>query len=499
MQSVFSKTYSRFTHKHRTDVVDVIDETTRSGTRRVLRCEARTMKTLLDELPPKNIQPSLSVDIASPYEILRLHRTAIQKLVWAHSSQFPIYGSFAYSCSCGAGKTIAGISLMWKLKARTMIISSRNAIKDQWQTVIQNTYPDLLILTREGFYRRGVKLKNVNDPPDVMIFSPQYLTHGDRYTSLPYRPSLIIYDEVHSLLSEEFINVLAMPMVRVINGDWPELPYMLALSATYPPSNTKEFRHIVRMFGIPIRVSSKIVDIPVFVWDYRDHFTRIRKGSTLTGSDARGFFDMSYDAMDEYEAIEYLTQKLIDDEHIVPSASFKGIVMCNNIEPSVYCALFIHQTFKCSVLLMRSADENALYIGAEANIDELFATSPYAITLESIRDKFPNGDYREYVNDAAVIVGTIARLKEGFSVQNIVWGICTKFPYSIISRIQILGRIRRNSNDPELNAKRRVMYVCSTRAPSNVLVPRKNKTHSQFTYDFEAERLLFETERYFRI
>ena len=47
----------------------------------------------------------------------------------------------------------------------------------------------------------------------------------------------------------------------------------------------------------------------------------------------------------------------------------------------------------------------------------------------------------------SVICGCYHRLKEGISIENAVWGICTKFIYSTIARTQILGRIRRTSKN----------------------------------------------------
>jgi hypothetical protein len=60
---------------------------------------------------------------------------------------------------------------------------------------------------------------------------------------------------------------------------------------------------------------------------------------------------------------------------------------------------------------------------------------------------------------ARVISTTLGRAKEGLSVQDLVWGACSKFPQSINARIQLLGRIRRNSLDPALNSATRLMIA----------------------------------------
>ena len=107
-------------------------------------------------------------------------------------------------------------------------------------------------------------------------------------------------------------------------------------------------------------------------------------------------------------------------------------------------------------------------------------------------------EYKNVVDNCSIIVGTFHRLKEGFSVQNITWGICTKFVWGFISRIQLLGRIRRSSNDEELNNKKRIMYVCSGSIPSTIGIPKAKEPH-RITYDLDSEMKLFEMENYIRI
>lgn len=515
-EKTFAKTYAEFLKiPNNIDVISVKSETTKT-THKILRAEGKDFGIELENKPL--VLNTLSTHIHNPYHILGFSdKTSVQKLIIKQLPQIPQYGAFAYSCSCGSGKTIAGISIMYKLQARTMIISSRNAIKDQWQTVIETLYPELIIETLEGQFRGGKKLKKKDRTiPDVLIYSPQYLTQSHRnksgaliynYMLIPYYPTLIIYDEIHSLLSEHYINVLTMPLERVINKTWNQLPIMIALSATFPPSTSLEFKRIQKIFGKPFRISSNITSIPVHVWDYRDHYTRtvkrmgkdgIREPITLSGQDALGYFDSSYEPLDDYDGIQFFINKLKEDG-IEPDVNYKGIVITHNIDPSVYLALYIRKYMNCSVLLMRAVAEPSIFISmdVDTNTKEYSAMLRESITLADVKGKFTEGNYTDFVPRTAVIVGTDGRLKEGFSVQNIVWGICMKFPYSIICRIQILGRIRRNSDDPELNNKKRMFYVVSSRAPSTLGVPNLKFT-PKYTYDFSTEDKMFKIENYIR-
>lgn len=470
--------------------------------RRMLRADARStiIATKQDEpiqfikSNPKVINNDLR-ELRDPYDILGYtKKSSVQELVEKHISQYPLTGSFAYSCSCGAGKTVAGIRIMQSLKVKTMIISSRNAVNDQWKATLEKLYPELIIETIEGKFVGGMKLRNFKDldmpDTDVWIYSPQYL--GPKVNTLNILPSLIIYDEVHSLLSEKFIRVLLYSLTKVMSGQTPELPVMIALSATFPNVGTKAYKSIEKIFGKPFRTPSEITSIPVRVWDYYDHTKR-----------PHGFLDRNYHGLDNIEAIDYFLNKVdandINDIHIDPrSTEYKGIIMSYSIDSSAYAALAVHQRWNINVLLIRAVNEPSLFIPKDKYLTYAY---DYAVsfadllkdnigeTVENIHEKIPL---------TSIIVGTVHRLREGFSVQNITWGICTKFVWNQISRVQILGRIRRNSDDPALNSHPRIMFCNCGAQPSNLKVPHAKKP-LKFLYDMDAEKEVFEYEGYHRI
>ena len=494
--------------------VDVFEGMNRSEFRtKASKLPAEQQKAKLKQLKErqKDIETeNLTVMIDNPFDILGFDvKTPIQEKVIQHSNWMKYYGNYAYCCSCGAGKTLAGIYLIYKFQCRTLIISSRNAVNDQWFSLLYNIYPDIIIQTKNGWYYQHKKLTKreietlatEGYEPDIMIYSPQYLTkYVDSYK---LTAGLIIYDEVHSLLSNEFIKVLLLPLYKVIDGSINELPYMIALSATYPTEATiqgkESVKRLNKLFGSVFRMNSEVRRIPVKVWDYRDHYTRIdrKTGSILTGKEALGSFDGSYAPLDDYEAVDYFCDKIQTEGKIRICPEYKGIIMTYSIDSSVYAALKAHQMFNCSVILIRTAEESCFLLEKDKDLDFEFD--------ESVKlDVFTKGDvgtkvndYKEVISDCSIITGTIQRLKEGFSVQNIVWGICSKFVFSTIARIQILGRIRRNSKDERLNNHERLFYVCSGSIPNTIGIPNYKGKH-KVLYDISGEKDLFKLENYIR-
>lgn len=510
----FDSVYKRFISKN--DNIDVFDGMTRSEYRTLY---SNLLKTKPDEAKrklralkarPKTVPTNtLSEHIENPFDVLGFsEKTEIQKKVATHSEWVDFYGNYAYSCSCGAGKTLAGVYLMYKKQCKTLIISSRNAVNDQWKTIIEEAYPNLTIYTKDGYYRNKkciAKASSVKNSlsssslvPDVYIFSPQYLI---KHLDIDISPGLVIYDEVHSLLSKQFINVLLLPLINVIENRWNELPYMMALSATYPSQSTwqgkEAIKRIKKLFGSIYSTPSTITEIPVKVWDYRDHFERRdREGNTLTNNDARGgMFDSYYKSPSDYEVINFFYNKILEDEEIVICPEYKGIVMTDLINSSVYAALHAHKIWNCNVVLVRAADECSYYFEKDKNSDFKFDVT---VSLSDIVGVGKACDYKNVVDKCSIIVGTYHRLKEGFSVQNITWGICTKFPYNTIPRIQILGRIRRSSNDEALNRHERIFYVCSGKIPSTLGNPYYKGKH-RILYDFKFEENLFKMENCIRL
>ena len=516
----FDSVYKSFVSKH--DRVDVFEGLMRSEFRtKASKLPPEQAKTKLIQLKqrPKTIPQTLNSPFADPFELLGFDtKTPVQEKVIQHANWMPYYGNYAYSCSCGAGKTVAGLYLIHKFQCKTLIISSRNAVNDQWFNLLFTLYPELIIETKEGWFNKQHKLTSKEKrelseddiTPDIYVFSPQYLAkYIDTYN---LQANLIIYDEVHALLSDEFIKVLLLPLYKVINDEIPELPLMVALSATYPTESTNEgkasINRLNKLFGSVFKMKSEITKIPVHVWDYRDHYSKVNKktNEVITGEEALGKFDGRYVPLDDYQSIEYFCNKIstIEPNKITICPEYKGLVVAYNINSSVYMALYVHKYFNCNVLLMRAADELVYLLEKDVNLDYEFDDE---ITLKKFNDDNVAKKLTDYrmkvggvpaVDTCSIIVGTLQRLKEGFSVQNITWGICSKFVYSTISRIQLLGRIRRNSNNPELNNHYRLFYVVSGTIPSTIGIPNW-KGPNKITYDLASEENLFKLENYIRI
>lgn len=448
----------------------------------------KMLMTNVKQIPINN----LSLPIEDPYEILGFKtKTAIQETAFRHTSSLEFAGNYAYSGSCGSGKTLAGISFMFNKQCKTLIISSRNSVNDQWKVLLEKIYPDLVIETRVGLFIGGVKVKpsdRYKYDTDIYIYSPQCLLNQ---MDKEMYPSLIIYDEVHSLMSEKFIQVLLMPYRRVINKTWKELPYMIAFSATYPESNSVKdknaFDRLSKIFGDIYYESTSITKTPVHIWDYRDNYYD------------RGNLDSRYIPLDDYDCVDYFYNRIKTEGTIDVNTKFKGLVMTYTINSSVYAALMAHRVWRCGVVLIRSIDQKSLYFPADKTYDWI---PDKTVSYDTIKNTFGiQCDYQDVIDDCSIVVGTFHRLKEGFSVQRLTWGICTKFVYSIASRIQLLGRIRRNSNDEELNNHYRIFYVCSVKVPTNLLSPyrMKVKAKPKILYDFDTEQILFDEENYIRL
>ena len=532
---------------------------------------------------------TLSHPISNPLVLKHFTQTTeIQDKVIQHVELLPLYGMYSYSCSCGSGKTIAGIYCIHKLQCKTLIISSRTAVNDQWFHEITTLYPSLIIKTRKGVFCNNKRLRITKNKPepeiDIWIYTPQYIV--DKIDQFNVHPKLIIYDEVHSLLAEKFINVLLYSMHHMYR-DYKtndrmrinELPYMIALSATYPPQKSKAYKSLTKIFGTTIRTKSNITDIPVYVYDYRDHYKcndivkiddlvndKVITTNAIMDNKHLGICDKRYNPPNSNEVLIEFCNMIDDSVYIDPtSTKYKGIIMTDEINESIYAALYVYCRWNCSVLLMRAVDEPVIYLEKDRWIDmlkydlnelnesnelnvsndcnvndtvdmnnninnttntiqttntpkssntkhtkstrntnknnEILRPQYQNITFENLLKqdigiKLKSDDYFDVIDSTSIIVGTIIRLKEGFSIQNITWGICTQFLYSSIARVQILGRIRRSSNDPELNERKRIMLVCSKKITS--LYDRKRHTNICVKYDINAETANFEFENYKR-
>ena len=431
--------------------------------------------------------------LANPFigmESLTEVQTLVRKL--CKESYFEKLGSIAIKASCGSGKTLAGIYVIRHFCCKTLIISTRNAVIDQWYNQLLRLYPDLIIQTSEK--------RKVDDTADIWILTPQFLNSKNRIESEEFdiHPSLIIYDEIHTMLSEssashesEFLNVLKYPFIRTYSKEWPELPYMLALSATYP----EKMDNLNRVFGLPMYKLSSIRDTPIYIYDLRDE----------TSAKKRGKCDKNYHPLDQYDCVEhfimnitfYRDDQLLNDgdkyDPIHLSKELKGLVMTYSIDSSVWAALYIHDVLNSNVLLVRTNDQKSYFFPSDQFQDYEYERD---IKYEDLkRDKIGIPcKYAEHIDEVEIVVSTIQRMKEGFSNESLVWGITSLFPYSQLTRVQIAGRIRRSSKNERINKAKRIMYVNSGAVPSTMYIGGKYNSNADVTYSWEFEKKLFHEE-----
>lgn len=416
----------------------------------------------------------------------------LQKYISNNSDDILYQGSICFTASCGDGKTMAAIYLMYLLNMKTLIISTRNAVNDQWATELKRLYPELIIESRIESTDSMIKT------PDVLICTPQYIIPKLQENPLnktffkSFQFDLIIYDEVHSILSEQFSLVLALPFMLKMKGYIKHLPYTIGLTASLPNPVSSDYKIIKTIFGEPIIFKSEITKIPVYYTDHRDLI------------EDRGFCDVNYIAMTDEQAFDYYSDIMIE-RNILPSIDYKLIIITSSIESSIYCGINACVKFNLPTLIMRANNESSFYITPETipdyyrDIEEQSEKPDYSLDeLKHNKSLQKIKHYSDKLNDVAIIVGTYHRLKEGFNCKNIVYGICTKFIWSDTSRIQILGRIRRNSTNVSLNHHKRLFMVNSGKIPSN-LGHRKPYEKIEIKYDLNYESKLFEKENYIKI
>lgn len=519
-------------------------------------------------------------EIEDPFKLLNISElTDIQQAVQKYAKLFKYYATFAFSASCGAGKTLAGIYLMHRFGVKTLIVSTRSAINDQWEYILKSLYPNLKI---QSIHNKGVRTRCKD--PDVYIYSPQYLTRNSK--KFPADVKFIIYDEIHSIVSDNYGKCVMEPLTRLKGLKVDELckqtPYMLALSGTYPREN----KIIDTVFGKYIPTVSKITEIPVYVYDIHAEWMKnkvrgmlkksleedvktsnVRSSKDVALSDKSKLLkdmqkmkslcdvqnkyliqlDKNYNALDDYEYIDSVVRDdLLKKYNIEITPKFRGYIITENIDSSVYSAILFSEKYNCNVLLMRSVEEPSYVITptGRTEFDRMVLTQEFLTgkkskkktdeseTESDVEDIEVEGDVNETdnnevsipkhnykkidmrkndlqvvlkENDISILCGCYHRLKEGISVENAVWGICTKFIYSPISRVQILGRIRRTSKNPEIANHKRVFLVNSGKVLTNefMLLQRAKKFHTKMdyskiatTYDFEYEKKVFEQENY---
>lgn len=486
------------TFKSRTNMADVVEYDNNKYMRTELRDYLYTIdrrddvSTIADKPPPAYV---ITKDIENPFEKLGItKKTAVQEFVESHCKSFPKYQAYLYTASCGSGKTLAGLYAIYKLRCKTLIISTRNAVNDQWRTSIQKCFPELNI----GMLNMKTLAENKipSDGIDVYIYTPQYLAPKED-TNL--NVSLIIYDEIHSLLGDCFSKVIELPFRKVLSGKWSQLPYMIGLSATIPARGTENNTLLRSVFGKEFKPTSIVTTIPISVWDYRDSFS----------DSERGECDFKYNPLNEVQFIKHIVKNIkLSASALTPE--YKGIVMTSSVDTSVWAALHLRKELNVNVLLIRAAAEPNYFLNKPIPVDFKFdshATVGFLYnninSVGVIVKPFQNA-----LADTVIICGCIQRLKEGFSVENCTWGIISQFVWSAETRVQMLGRIRRWSLSNSLNQQKRLFYVCSHRVPSNMYLIRKRQPRITFSdalkqaktdYDFAHERALYARENIVKV
>ena len=438
----------------------------------------------------------------SPFDILHLKPNRVQQeLLKANFNN----SAYLFNISCGGGKTLISVEWIHRLKLKTLIISARSAVNDQWLNTLQKIYPTLSIQTRTNEIRKLMKTTTFTETPDIFIITPQYLSKFVEDFQNPiakqelsnFKFDLIIYDEIHSLLSDKYSQVLILPFVLKMLGIVKRIPLLLGLTASLPSPKTSKYQLLESIFGKPISLVSEITKIPVDFIDFRD----------LVPESERKFMDCNYIPLKSNQAVQKAVDYMIDN-NIKPSVDYKLIIMTAHINDSVYAACYASQHFDLPVVLVRTDNEDDYYFEPDSippeysDNNELGAEDSVPFTLESaIEIGFMEPcKYQNKLNNVAIIVSTTARLKEGFNCENICFGICTEFVYSDTGRIQILGRIRRSSANEKLNNHTRLFIVNSGPMPSNLKIPKKFRRGMpvQCTYDFNREEELFYDENYNR-
>lgn len=419
--------------------------------------------------------------IKSPYSISSKTPNNAQNYIYDYDYQ--IVGNGLFELPCGSGKTLAGISVIQKLKLKTMIVAKSTDVNSQWKTDLLELYPRLEINDKnEDILTR-------NDL-DIYIVTPQYLRLHIKDPNFlsKLKFGLIVYDEIHTLVSEEFQKSFGVFFKLVLSGYISNLPIFLGLSATIDESN----KLLETIFGPPEVLATSIIEKKVNYLDFRDMYT----------SQQRGINDINYKPFDckeclvnAYKLIEYFVSKRIIE---LPHKYNKLVVLTDRIEETFYAAAKTCIYFKSDVLIVREKGKN-LYLKYSNIPLELYENDTLDINErldyeDEIRKVAIKCSIEDYLSECSIIVSTMSRLSQGFNCEYITLGICTQFYWSLPTRIQLLGRIRRNSSDRTLYERKRIFIVNSYRIPTNynpnskVYCIRRN---AKVTYNLTTEKSKF--------
>lgn len=479
-----------------------------------------TLTNTLKSKPPKTLNEFNHIALTDPWTsdcLQGFNKSSVQEWIYKMANTFRYFGNIALSCPCGSGKTLAGISLIAKLGVQTLIISTRCAINDQWRNTLLKIYKsDTLIKTNEGYFtysnkrNKYIRLNNkqfakLNKHVDVYIYSPQYLTYNNEIDKRwPVSVGLVIYDEIHSQLSSDYGKVLLQPYANVIENKTSELPCLLGLSATYPANG--EYNDIItKIFGTILTNKSVITNTPIYYYDLRDEYHLKHKD----------VFDNNYEPVDDYEFItsmlnneyEYYNNNI--EPTIIKETSLCGFVITTSIKSSVYAWLMFYKKYPSKRCLLIRDNDSGVYALTSKPPDDIYEIGP----LVEFTDIVKHPKFNEFCikrddyNHGDILVGTYHRLKEGISVENAVWAVCCKFLWSISTRVQLLGRIRRMSNNEYVNKFTRHFFTVSGKIPTNKgKIMAWGKYHKgkqpmklKLEYDLDLETMVFSNENYIKV
>lgn len=425
--------YQKLLHKARgeeadrlEDLVNKINTCKQSGITFVLRDYLMTIKKQLpDELVESLNETLHPIDkTLNMNDVLStLMPTPVQELV-SKFTDLKQRRVSSFLSTAGSGKTKAALHAISKIGQRALILSTRSAVNDQWITELSRADTSVRVF---------VKGTNVDDY-DIFVLTPQYvLKHLDDnlMSKILQRVNCIVYDELHSLSSLQFAVCLLLPQYYALkDGTYCKQMYKIGLTATQYANGSVELTRSEYALGMYIGCPpAELVGIPV-------HYTL----------DTRG---------DPVVCAERYVMNLLTNYPTLFTSKVKGLILTMNIVPSVNLARLIHNNIKTSILLVRAVNEPSYFIYPNdkfpKEVDSHDCHDSHAklvkLTLESLKNsniqQVKSTDLPVYIDRANIIIGTLGRLKEGFNCEDIGWGVCANYVYSYLTRVQILGRIRR--------------------------------------------------------
>ena len=385
-------------------------------------------------------------DVKSPFEIKELIPNDAQLEIINHD--YLRHGSGIFEAEPGCGKTLAAVGVIHKYKIKTLIVSTRINIKEQWYLEINTTYPELRICN-------DTTLRD----SDIYILTPQFILKNlDNSLFKKYLSGvgLIICDEIHSMFSSEFGKMLSLPFELVLREITQALPIFLGLTGTFHIEPNNKIKEIFDKIYYPV---NKLKRIRTKFIPYIDLYNRHPN---------RGKNDINYKKKSIKDMLKISNEILIDNNY-VPSNKYKLLIVVNTKDDAVEAAIRASVMYQKDSIIVRAGLRNDYYIDYDtipAQYKDDNINNNY--TEDIFKDKWMTKcDFYQEQDNCAIVVGTIDKISEGFNCPNCVMGICTLFEYSVVRRIQILSRISRNSNDEELNNHQRLFIVQSGKIPIN--------------------------------